>query len=428
MGAHARKPKVTTIAIMRRIPLKKLNNIESNHEKMTMARTRWWGFSLWKIYYLHELTIALQKKTIELALTRKEPINNANECESEAFRKPTRIVSTNPLPKIKTEVQVVRDFPPGCGIPQDSFRSNAHLNSFMGLNDDILVDDLKYFVDNEIKSFNPPESRRNNPNDSRPAGKVKFLDPSCLKKCDARKPFVTKTALTRRIPLMTLNNIDSNLRKTSSQEKGKTWWAFILLKIINSKGLERLIWEEERALLLVQSHLVKLSFGIPLVQWSAQKVSDTTTVVSHKESVGRKDKGERIANWRVPKEFANIVQQKLKLMEPDKLMGSIYGIQVGDTFRYRSQLHIVGLHCQPQTGIDYTKINEKNLAISIVDSHLYSNKSGSCDMMIYCGQGGLRFLGCKLPLEDQKLSRGSNYTQERSAEGNGIQVSVTKDT
>ena len=77
-------------------------------------------------------------------------------------------------------------------------------------------------------------------------------------------------------------------------------------------------------------------------------------------------------------------------MEPDKLLGTIYGIQVGDTFRYRSQLQIVGLH-YPQTGIDYTKINQNNLAISIYDSHRYSNKSGSYDPMIYCGQGGLRF-------------------------------------
>ena len=60
-----------------------------------------------------------------------------------------------------------------------------------------------------------------------------------------------------------------------------------------------------------------------------------------------KEKGERIANWRVPTEVANIVKQQLKLMEPDKLLGSINGIQVGDTFRYRSQLQIVGLHCQP---------------------------------------------------------------------------------
>ena len=27
--------------------------------------------------------------------------------------------------------------------------------------------------------------------------------------------------------------------------------------------------------------------------------------------------------------------------------------------------------------------------------------------MIYCGQGGLSSLGCKLPLDDQKLSRGN---------------------
>ena len=47
------------------------------------------------------------------------------------------------------------------------------------------------------------------------------------------------------------------------------------------------------------------------------------------------------------------------------------------------------------------------MAISIDDSHRYSNESGSCELMIYCVQGGLSSLGCKLPLEDQKLSRGN---------------------
>ena len=154
------------------------------------------GFQPMEIFLSSELTMAFQKKTTELALTRKEPINHANECKSEAFRKTAGMDPTNHIPKIKNGVRVVQDFPPGCGIPKDSFRSNAHLKLFARSNNDMLVDDLKYFVENEIKSFNPPESRRNNPNDSRPVGKVKFLDPLCLKKCDARKPIVTKTAVT----------------------------------------------------------------------------------------------------------------------------------------------------------------------------------------------------------------------------------------
>lgn len=429
-GAHARKPKDTTTAVTRRILLKKLDNKESNHGKMTShGKDKEVGFQPMENLLSSEST-TFQKKTTELALTRKEPINNANECESESFRKPTGMVSTNPLPKIKTGVQVVRDFPPGCGIPQDSFRSNEHLKPFTSSNN-MLMDDLKYFVDNKIKSFNPPDCRRNNSNDSRPAGKVKFLDPLCLKKCDARKP----------------NDMESRNNPSFGSRSAR-----------------------------------KVKFWDPTcsMEGDAQKVSDTTTVVSEKESVRRvkikqmitlfdvvyeellhenrlKEKGERIANWRVPTEVANIVKQKLKLMEPDKLLGSIYGIQVGDTFRYRSQLQMVGLHCQPQKGIDYTKIDGKNLAISIVDSHRYSNESGSCDMMIYCGQGGLGFLGRKLPPEDQKLARGNralknsldektpvrvirkvegdgkndvfvyyglytvnNYTQERSAEGNMV--------
>ncbi|PWA45873.1 PUA-like domain-containing protein [Artemisia annua] len=195
-GAHARKSKLSTTAVTQRIRLKKLDNIESNHGKMTShGKDKVVGFQPMEILLSSEVTMAFQKKTAELSQTRIEPINNANECESEAFRKPTGMVSINPIPKIKTGVQVVRDFPPGCGIPQDSFRRNAHLKPFTSSNNAMLVDDFKYFVDNKIKSFNPPQSRRNNPNNSRPAGKVKFLDPSCLKKYD-RKPNVTKTAVT----------------------------------------------------------------------------------------------------------------------------------------------------------------------------------------------------------------------------------------
>ncbi|XP_076957018.1 YDG domain-containing protein At5g47150-like [Bidens hawaiensis] len=68
---------------------------------------------------------------------------------------------------------------------------------------------------------------------------------------------------------------------------------------------------------------------------------------------------------------------------------------------------MIGLHCQLQSGIDYTRIEGKNLAISIVDSHRYANETVSADMLIYCGHGGLKFLGPKSLPEDQELKRGN---------------------
>ncbi|KAI3712603.1 hypothetical protein L1987_71163 [Smallanthus sonchifolius] len=114
-----------------------------------------------------------------------------------------------------------------------------------------------------------------------------------------------------------------------------------------------------------------------------------------------------MAHWRVPMEAAKVVKQMLKWMEPEKSLGPICGVQIGDQFKYRSQLKMIGLHFQLQSGIDYTNIEGKNLALSVVDAHRYSNKSASSDMLIYCGQGGLKFLGRKFPPEDQKLKRGN---------------------
>ena len=111
----------------------------------------------------------------------------------------------------------------------------------------------------------------------------------------------------------------------------------------------------------------------------------------------------KVAHWRVPLEAAKLVQKKLKWMDSEKILGPVPGVEVGDTFKYRAQLRMAGLHCQLQSGIDFTMIKGKNLALSIVDAHRYSNESGSSDTLTYCGQGGLTFLGAKVPPEDQKL-------------------------
>ncbi|PWA48800.1 SRA-YDG, PUA-like domain protein [Artemisia annua] len=120
-----------------------------------------------------------------------------------------------------------------------------------------------------------------------------------------------------------------------------------------------------------------------------------------------RSKEEKVAHWRVPIEAAKLVQKKLKWMDSEKILGPVHGVQVGDTFKYRAQLRMIGLHCQQQNGIDFTMIKGKNVALSIVDAHRYSNESGSSDALTYCGQGGLTFLGAKGPPEDQKLKRGN---------------------
>ncbi|XP_071718886.1 YDG domain-containing protein At5g47150-like [Rutidosis leptorrhynchoides] len=122
-----------------------------------------------------------------------------------------------------------------------------------------------------------------------------------------------------------------------------------------------------------------------------------------------KEKVEKIAHWRVPGEAVKVVKSRLNWVEVGKSLGPIFGVEIGDKFRYRAQLQMIGVHCQPQSGIDYMEVSGKNVAISIVDSSKYQNDRKSSDVMKYCGQGGVRFLGSKadkLP-EDQKLERGN---------------------
>ncbi|GJW20650.1 putative histone-lysine N-methyltransferase [Tanacetum coccineum] len=175
------------------------------------------------------------------------------------------------------------------------------------------------------------------------------------------------------------------------------------------------------------------------------KQENTMTLVSQKEQVRRekikeamiifeefneqlyeenrlRPKEEKVAHWRVPLEAAKLVQKKLKWMDCGKILGPVCGVQVGDTFKYRAQLRMIGLHCQPQSGIDYTLIRGKILALSIVDAHRYSNESGSSDTLTYCGQGGLTFFGGEAPPEDQKLERGNLALKNSKDEKTPVRV------
>ncbi|GJZ84019.1 putative histone-lysine N-methyltransferase [Tanacetum coccineum] len=202
----------------------------------------------------------------------------------------------------------------------------------------------------KLKSYNPKELGRNKPSlSSKPPGKVKFWDPSCPEEGDAQMPKDTA--------IVAAGLGKEHVRREKIKE------AMIAFDEVYAK-----LCHENKS----------------------------------------KSKGENIAHWRVPMEAVKIVKQRMKWMDVDKTLGPICGVQVGDRFKFRSQLQMIGLHCQPQSGIDYAKIGGKNLAISIVDSHRYLNKRESCDVFSYSGQGGHRFLGSEkfLP-QDQTLERGN---------------------
>nr|XP_043616986.1 histone-lysine N-methyltransferase, H3 lysine-9 specific SUVH5-like [Erigeron canadensis] len=128
----------------------------------------------------------------------------------------------------------------------------------------------------------------------------------------------------------------------------------------------------------------------------------------HEENMKRSTL-EKVSPLQLTVDAAKKVKRELKLMDPEKKIGSICGVQVGDRFQFRSQFQMVGLHCQPYRGIDYIN-NGKSLAISVVDSHRYSNVSGYSDKLIYSGHGGgngIGLYGPKTTPEDQELKQGN---------------------
>lgn len=116
---------------------------------------------------------------------------------------------------------------------------------------------------------------------------------------------------------------------------------------------------------------------------------------------------------------AEWLKKQGKWIYPDKCFGHIPGISIGDQFHYRAELAVVGLHCQYMSGIDCKKRNGKKLAISIVDSGCYDNKSKTADVLIYCGQGGHDGWGTG---SDQKLERGNRALANSIEERNPVRV------
>lgn len=352
------------------------------------------------------------KKISQSVIPRKRPLDDADDCELEEIRKPRKAVSKYPPPKIRKGVQVVRDFPPGCGIIDNFLGHKADRIPSMDLdNDDSKIGnmtskdklaDSRCFENDKFKASKPKEFGGNTPLGSRPTGKVQFWDPNLSKEGNAPKPEETVTVGSRK---------EQFRREKPWRPAGKVKY-----------------WDPR------------------LEQGDVQKLEDTTTVVSRNEQLRRekineamtmfddvykqlslenksKPKGENMAHWRVTIEAAKIVKQRKKLMDADKDLGHICGIRVGDKFKFRAQLEMVGLHCQLQSGIDYAKIRGKNLAISIVDSQRYSNERESCDVLLYSGHGGVTFFaGKQLSPEDQKLERGNLALKNSMNEKNPVRV------
>ncbi|XP_065856894.1 histone-lysine N-methyltransferase, H3 lysine-9 specific SUVH6-like [Euphorbia lathyris] len=121
---------------------------------------------------------------------------------------------------------------------------------------------------------------------------------------------------------------------------------------------------------------------------------------------------------------AGILKEKGKFVNLNKIIGPVPGVEVGDEFQYRVELHIIGLHRPMQGGIDSAKDKEDKeriIAISIVASGGYDDNMDDSDVLIYTGSGGNVMNGKKEP-EDQKLERGNLALKNSADTKNPVRV------
>jgi SAD/SRA domain/SET domain/Pre-SET motif len=112
---------------------------------------------------------------------------------------------------------------------------------------------------------------------------------------------------------------------------------------------------------------------------------------------------------RIDLRTACILGELKETLNRDKpVVGSVPGVEVGDEYRYRAELSVLGLHRPPQAGIDSTKWKGICVAISIVASGGYSDGMENENVLIYTGSGGKPTgkPGHTVPA-DQKLERGN---------------------
>ncbi|WVZ64727.1 hypothetical protein U9M48_014204, partial [Paspalum notatum var. saurae] len=113
----------------------------------------------------------------------------------------------------------------------------------------------------------------------------------------------------------------------------------------------------------------------------------------------------KVGNGRVDLEAAKALKNDPIYKNLGAVVGNIPGVEVGDEFHFRVELHIVGLHRSLQAGIDTSKVNGVLVATSIVASGGYPDELSSSNELIYTGSGGKA--GGNKEGGDQKLERGN---------------------
>lgn len=111
----------------------------------------------------------------------------------------------------------------------------------------------------------------------------------------------------------------------------------------------------------------------------------------------------------------------LWLNRDKRVVGEIPGVEIGDVFFFRMELCVLGLHGQPQAGIDYVPSSQSSngepIATSIIVSGGYEDDEDAGDVIVYTGHGGQdknnrQVVHQKLECGNLALERSMNYGVE----------------
>ncbi|KAL5227401.1 hypothetical protein ABZP36_015666 [Zizania latifolia] len=126
------------------------------------------------------------------------------------------------------------------------------------------------------------------------------------------------------------------------------------------------------------------------------------------------------------------MQETNAVLYPEKIIGHLPGIDVGDQFYSRAEMVVLGIHSHWLNGIDYMGMKYQGkeeyanltfpLATCIVMSGIYEDDLDKADEIIYTGQGGNDLLGNHRQIGSQQLQRGNLALKNSKDNDNPIRV------
>ncbi|KAK9698833.1 hypothetical protein RND81_08G134400 [Saponaria officinalis] len=130
------------------------------------------------------------------------------------------------------------------------------------------------------------------------------------------------------------------------------------------------------------------------------------------EEIMRKEGFVKRVDCRAMKELKN--ERKI-IKGFNSKIGQIHGIKIGDKFKYRVELIIVGLHRFYEHGIDYMWHGNKKIATCIVAKEKHLDKMYNPNILIYIGEGG-KPRGNKTGMPRDQNLKGGNLALWNSME------------